>query len=79
MQNFFTPKSIAVIGVSKEPNKVGHIIFKNLYQKFKTFPVNPKEKQILGQRVYASVKEIPRADLAIIAIPVGGVIQAVHD
>lgn len=50
MQNFFTPKSIAVIGVSKEPHKVGHIIFKNLYQKFTTYPVHPTEKVFLEKQ-----------------------------
>ena len=79
MQNFFTPKSIAVIGVSKDQNKVGHVIFKNLYKKFKTYPVHPNEKSILGERVYHSIQKIPqRIDLAIIAIPAALVLQAVR-
>ncbi|MBI5797345.1 CoA-binding protein [Candidatus Woesearchaeota archaeon] len=79
MQDFFTPKSIAVIGASKEENKVGHIIFKNLYKTFKTFAVNLNTKEILGEKAYPSVKKIKeKIDLAIIAIPAEFVLQAVQ-
>ncbi len=78
MQKFFTPKTIAVIGVSKDSHKVGHIIFKNLYQKFKTYPINSREKTILGEKVYPSISSIPSVDLAIIAIPSKSVISTVH-
>ena len=80
MQNFFTPKSIAVIGVSKDTNKVGHVIFKNLYQKFKTYPIHPLETSILGQKVYSSIEKVQgKIDLAIIAIPAPFVIHAVNE
>ncbi len=80
MQNFFTPKSIAVIGVSKDPDKVGHVIFKNLYKKFKTFPIHPKETSILGEKAYSSIEEVPQhVDLVIIAIPAKFVIRVVRD
>ena len=44
MDKFFKPKSVAVIGVSRDPNKVGHVIFKNLLDsdyKGKVYAVNP--------------------------------------
>jgi acetyl coenzyme A synthetase (ADP forming)-like protein len=80
MQKFFTPKTIAVIGVSKDPNKIGSVIFNNLYKHFRTFPINLHEMSIYGERCYASVKNIPEpVDLAIIAIPSQFVLKAVKE
>lgn len=70
---FFKPKSVAVIGASRESRKFGHVIFKNFVgSEFegKTYPVNPKAESILGFKVYPSLKEIPdEVDLAVIAVP----------
>ena len=67
------PTSIAVVGASHEPKKVGHEIFKNLVtQGFqgKVFPVNPKGGSILDRPVFASVASIPDTiDLAVIVTP----------
>jgi len=35
MEKFFYPKSVAVIGASHEERKIGHVVFKNLLEKFK--------------------------------------------
>ena len=70
---FFEPKSVAVVGVSRQPRKFGHVIFKNFIDSEfngKVFPVNPKAESILGSKAYASVEEIPgELDLAVIAVP----------
>jgi len=70
---FFKPKSIAVIGASREPEKVGHKIFRNLVSSgFQggLYPINPKTKELLGFKCYPSVVEVPdEIDLAIIAVP----------
>ena len=67
------PRSIAVIGASRDPQKVGHRVFKNLVEfKFQgeLFPVNPKAKKILGFPCYPSVGEIPQSvDMAVICVP----------
>lgn len=69
----FSSTSIAVIGASHEPKKVGHEIFKNLITqgyKGKVFAVNPKGGSILGMPVFESVTRIPEnIDLAIIVTP----------
>src|SRR3989344_1312501 len=74
--SFLSPTSIAVIGASGTPGKVGHDILKNLLtQGYKgaVYPVNPKGGEILGHTAFPSVKDIPAAvDLAVI------VISAVH-
>lgn len=67
------PASIAVIGASAQEGKVGHDILKNLLTQGyagKVFPVNPKGGEILGAKVFASIKEIPETpDMAVIVIP----------
>ncbi len=74
LNKFFSPKSVVVIGASREPGKVGHEILKNLilggYQG-QIYPINPKAKSILGKLTYKSIDDIPgdEIDLAIIVIP----------
>ena len=59
---FFRPKSVAIVGASSDPKKVGNTALKNLvsmgYQG-KVFPINPREDSILGFRCYKSVLDIP--------------------
>jgi acetate---CoA ligase (ADP-forming) len=59
---FFKPKSVAIVGASSDPKKVGNTALKNLvsmgYQG-KVFPINPREDSILGIRCYKSMLDIP--------------------
>lgn len=70
---FFNPKSIAVIGASREPKKIGHVIFRNLLEgdyKGKVYPVNPNTDNIFDQPCFPSVLKIPKpVDMAVICIP----------
>ena len=70
--NFFSPTSIAVVGVSATPRKIGHEIFRCISQsdfKGKVYPVGRAET-ILGVKCYQSISEIPdEIDLAIYALP----------
>ena len=54
-------KSIAMVGVSKDPKKTSTIVMKYMQDYgFKVYPVNPSAKgeKILGEEVYASILEI---------------------
>lgn len=77
------PKSIAVIGASSSPEKVGAIILKNiLASKFpgKVYPVNPNTKSINSLKCYPNVTSLPEiVDLALIAIPSAGVNQVLNE
>ncbi len=67
----FKPRSIAVIGASRDPEKVGHVIFRNLLSSFKgrVYPVNPNADEILGHRCYQRVLQIEDiVDLAIVCV-----------
>lgn len=73
LDKFFNAQSVAVVGVSRDPNKVGHVIFRNFvdggYQG-KIFAVNPNAENILNYPSYASVSDIPeKVELAIVAVP----------
>jgi len=80
---FFRPKSVAVIGASDSPEKLGHEILKNLLQggfPGALYPINPKSDKILNLQCFKNVKDVPDSvDLAVIIIPARFVIQAVRD
>lgn len=69
----FSPKSIAVLGASTTPGKVGYDIFTNILKGAYTgtiYPVNPNAKSIMGVKAYKSVTDIQDAvDLAIVILP----------
>ena len=73
LEAFFNPKTVAVIGASREEGKVGHRIFRNMVEsgfKGRLYPVNPNAQEILGYKCYRSVKDVEDdVDLAIIAVP----------
>ena len=70
---FFKPKSVAVIGATPTPGKVGNIIIENLLgdgYKGQLWFVNPNYKEILGMPCYATVKDCPGpVDLAVVVVP----------
>ncbi len=69
----FSPSSVAVLGASSTPGKVGHDIFANILRGGYTgtlYPVNPKARSIMCVRCYKSVLDIPDdVDLAMIILP----------
>jgi acetyl coenzyme A synthetase (ADP forming)-like protein len=75
LQPFFEPKSVAVIGASTNPEKLGHAVLKNLVdggysEKGKVYPINLDAGEILGHKAYPSVRDVPESiDLAVIVIP----------
>ncbi len=79
----FSPKSVAVVGASTAPGKVGHDIFVNILRggfQGTLYPVNPKAKSISSVRAYASIDELPEApDLAMIILPPKLAVKAVQD
>lgn len=72
LKSFFTPISIAIIGASHTPEKLGFKLLKNILDaKFpgKIFPVNPDTTPILNLKVYESVLSIKSSvDLALISV-----------
>jgi acetyltransferase len=75
LEVFFNPKSVAVIGASTSSKKLGYAVLENLVnggyaEVGKIYPINPKADEILGQKAYPSVLDVPdEIDLAVIVIP----------
>jgi len=79
----FEPRSVAVVGASSKPGKIGYSVVRNLKQggyRGKIFPVNPQGGEILGERVYASVLDIKEEiDVASIIVPAKLAFNAVRE
>jgi len=84
----FPPESIAIVGISrngrsKVPGYDGLRLFQGLRDygyAGRLYPVNPKADEILGEKAYASVVDIPeRLDLAIVTVPAPAVPRVIDD
>lgn len=73
LDKLLTPKSVAVIGASATPGKIGWSVMKNLIDGGYTgpiYPINPSAEEILGIKAYPSVLDVPGTiDSAIITVP----------
>lgn len=80
---FFEPRSVAVVGASRNPLKFGHFLLKNLIDlgfKGEVYPVNPNADEVLGLQAYPRVDLIEDdVDLAIIIVPASLVPQVMKD
>jgi len=69
----FKPNSVAVIGASDNPAKLGSHVMRSLREggyPGRIYPVNPGKEEILGIKAYSSLSKIPDpVDLSIIVLP----------
>ncbi len=83
LQAFFHPKSIAVIGASDSPAKIGNVILKNLRDggfPGVLYPINPKSERILDLPCFKNIKDIPDpVDMAVVIVPARFVPQTIKD
>lgn len=55
-------RTIAVVGLSSKPHRHSHSVADYLKQAgYRIIPVNPKETEVLGERAYPSLLEVPEA------------------
>ncbi len=72
LDKFFNPESVAVIGASRTPGKLGFTILENIKSSFKgiIYPINPNAEEILGLKSYPSVLDVEESiDHAIVVVP----------
>jgi len=73
LESFFNPKSVAIIGASRQKGKVGYEILANLIQggyPGKIYPVNPNAGEIEGLKCFPDLKSIGQTpDLVIVIVP----------
>ena len=71
--SILSPKSIAIVGVSQDSEKISSVMLKNLINggyNGKIYPVNPKYEELQGRKVYPDILAIPEeVDMVCIAIP----------
>src|SRR4030042_2926135 len=83
LETFFRPKSIAVVGASKNPTKIGHATLKNIMisdYNCHLYPINPNEDEILGLPCYKKITEVPGSiDLVLVCVPAPVVPQIIRD
>ncbi|MFN4336761.1 MAG: 3-hydroxypropionate--CoA ligase [Candidatus Nitrosocaldus sp.] len=74
MEKFFYPKSIAVVGASATPGKVGYSVLDSLAMheyKGEVYPINPTRDQIMGLKAYKSLEDIGKpVDLVVVVVDV---------
>ena len=73
LEIFFKPKSIAVVGASRNSTKIGNAALKNILisdYECKVYPINPHEKEILGVKCYKKLADVPsEIELVLISVP----------
>ena len=82
LDNFFNPRTVAIIGASNHIDKVGGILMKKaLASKCKIVPVNPSHSEVFGVKCYNSIEDYKggKIDLAVIAIPKEFVVRSLED
>jgi acetyl coenzyme A synthetase (ADP forming)-like protein len=83
LRPFFRPKSVAVVGASRNPSSIGYRLLEALMQngfQGSIYPVNPQATEIRGLRAYPSVRELLEpVDLAVIAVPRDAVLSVLDD
>ncbi|MEM4137206.1 MAG: acetate--CoA ligase family protein [Candidatus Anstonellaceae archaeon] len=83
LKYIFEPQSIAIVGASKNPSKIGHVILKNFVEggfRGEIYPINLHEKEILGIRCYKKISLVPKkVDCAIICVPAAEVYRVLKD
>jgi acetyl coenzyme A synthetase (ADP forming)-like protein len=83
IKTLFEPRSFALIGASRDTDKIGYKVLNNIVSggyKGTIYPVNPQGGELLGRKVYTSVTEIDGdVDVASIVIPAKFVLDAVTE
>jgi acyl-CoA synthetase (NDP forming) len=79
----FEPRSVAILGASKDPRKWGFNLLFNVVKggyRGRVYPVNPREDEILGFRVYSSISRIREpVDLAILVVPPSSMLKVIQE
>ena len=72
MEKFFTPESVALVGASATPGKIGNSVLDSMAKhdyKGKVYPINPKADEILGIKCYPSLEAIQDPiDLVVVCV-----------
>ncbi len=83
LTSLIRPKSIAIVGASGTPGKIGHTVVKNLIEsgyEGDIYPINPTADEILGLKVFKSVLDVSgEIEAAVVTVPAKFVIDVVKE
>jgi acetyl coenzyme A synthetase (ADP forming)-like protein len=83
LNNLLRPKSVAIVGASAQPGKIGYTVIENLLKggyQGKIYPINPTASEILNLPVFPNISAVPdKIDLAVITVPVKLACQVVEE
>ena len=83
LRSVLNPRSIAIIGASENPNKIGGrpLLFLSKFgYRGKVFPINPKRSEVQGFTAYPSMAALPESpEVAVIVVPGDLALQAVEE
>ena len=72
IQKFLDKKNVfAVVGVSRNPEKYGHQVYKDLKSAgYEVYPINPNADEVLGDKCYPDIESLPkRPDVVDVVVP----------
>ncbi len=73
LSRMLNPSSVAIVGASRDPNKLGSIVVKNILAsgfRGTVYPINPKAETVFNLKCYSSLALLPEIpDLVIISLP----------
>lgn len=81
IKKIYALKNIAVVGISKNPDKAAHYVPKYLYEQgYNIIPVNPTATEILGKKCYSNLLDIPdEIDIVDVFRPSDQVMQVIEE
>lgn len=76
-----TPKTVAVIGASRNRNKFGNKALRAFEQQgYRVIPIHPREAEVEGHKAYRSVLDVPHAiDMATVYVPAHAGVQVMDE
>lgn len=83
LEAIFAPRSVAVVGASPDPARLGHQVLRNIVEhgyQGRIYPIHPRASSVLNLPTYPSVLAVPEPiDLAVIVIPTEHVLAVVEE
>ncbi|MBI2079089.1 MAG: CoA-binding protein [Euryarchaeota archaeon] len=83
LDRVFSPRAVAVVGASTDPNAIGHQVLRNILEggyRGAVHPVNLRGDAVLGKDAFRSVLDVPGpVDLAVIVVPSAAVLGVAED
>lgn len=83
LSSLIHPKSIAVIGASNTPGKIGYAVVDNIKAsgyRGEVYPINPKEPEVQGYKAYPSILNVEKpVDVAVFCVPAAASLAVAED